>query len=155
PSFTESARQLVASAIRNAKNAKLDPKGGAVIVNNPDADSFVKERIAAIESALKENGITTIDMFTFSKAAEAGGKILNEKLKSHPKLVLVFAVDALSTAVARLTMAELIPGRLFVVAAYPGDATYSDMVRLGDFAAVAGFVPTRLIRKALSTAVSI
>jgi ABC-type sugar transport system substrate-binding protein len=155
PSFTESARQLVASAIRNAKNAKLDPKSGAVIVNKPDADSFVKERIAAIESALKENGITTIEVFTSSKDPEAGGKILIEKLKSNPKFVLVFAVDALSTSVARQAMSELIPERLFVMAAYAGEGTYSDMVRIGDFAAVAGFVPTRLIRKALSTAVSI
>jgi ABC-type sugar transport system substrate-binding protein len=155
PPFTESARQLVASAIRNAKNAKLDPKGGALIVNNPYADSFVKERIAAIQSALKENGITTIDMFTSSKPSEEGGKLLIAKLKSNPKLFLVFAVDGLSTSAARQAMAELIPDRLFVVSAYAAEATYSDMTRVGDFAAVAGFVPMRLMRKALSTAASI
>jgi ABC-type sugar transport system substrate-binding protein len=155
PSFTDSARQLVASAIRNAKNAKLDPKGGALIVNNPYADSFVKERIAAIQSALTENGITAIDVFTSSESSEAGGKVLIEKLKSNPKLILVFAADGLSTSVARQALGFLIPERLFVVAAYPAEATYSDMTRVGDFAAVAGFVPMRLIRKALSTAVSI
>ena len=48
PSFTQSARQLVASAIRNAMNAKLDPKGGAVIVINTVGDPFIHERTTAI-----------------------------------------------------------------------------------------------------------
>ncbi len=34
PSFNPAARLLVASAIRNARNAKLDPKGGAVLLMN-------------------------------------------------------------------------------------------------------------------------
>jgi ABC-type sugar transport system substrate-binding protein len=155
PPFAESARQLVASAIRNAKNAKLDPKGGAVIMSHPGIDSFVNERIAAIRSALKDNGITAIDEIESSKPPEATGKALIEKLKSNPKVILVFAVDGLSTAAAKGAMAELIPDRLFVVSAYPGEATYSDLVRVGDFAAVAGFVPLRMIRKAVNTAVSL
>jgi ABC-type sugar transport system substrate-binding protein len=155
PPFTTSARQLVASAMRNAKNAKLDPKGGAVIISNPAADSFVNDRIAAIRSALKENGITAVDEIATSKPPEAGGKLLIGKLKSNPKLFLVFAVDGLSTSATKLAMAELIPDRLFVVSAYPGEAMYSDMTKVGDFAAVAGFVPTRMIRKAINTAVSL
>jgi ABC-type sugar transport system substrate-binding protein len=155
PAFIASARQLVASAIRNAKNARLDPKGGAVIVSNPVADSFVNERIEAIRSALKENGITAIDEIKSSQPAEAGGKLLIEKLKSNPKIVLVFASDGLSTSVARHAMSELIPDRLSVIAAYPAEGTYGDMIRVGDFAAVAGFVPSRLIRKAITTAVSL
>lgn len=55
----------------------------------------------------------------------------------------------------RQAMAELIPDRLFVVSAYPAEGTYSDMIRVGDFAAVAGFVPMRLLRKAITTAVSL
>jgi ABC-type sugar transport system substrate-binding protein len=155
PAFIESARQLVASAIRNAKNAKLDPKGGAVIMTNPVSDSFVNERKEAIRSALTENGITAIDEIASSKSAEAGGKLLSAKLKSSPKVFLVFASDGLSASAAKQAMAELIPDRLFVVSGYPAEATYSDMIRVGDFAAVAGFVPSRLIRKAIATAVSL
>jgi ABC-type sugar transport system substrate-binding protein len=155
PSFTASARQLVASAIRNAKNAKLDPKGGALIMSKPAADSFINERIAAIRSALTENGITAIDEITSSSSTEAGGKLLIEKLRSNPKCKLVFAVDGQSTSATKLAMADLIPERLFVVSAYPAEANYGDMIRVGDFAAVAGFVPTRMIRKAISTAVSL
>jgi hypothetical protein len=52
-------------------------------------------------------------------------------------------------------MGELIPDRLFVAAAYPAEGTSSELTRVGDFAAVAGFVPSRLIRKAIATAVSL
>ncbi len=51
PSFAPSARQLVASAIRNATNARLDPKGGAVLLVNQFGDLFALERITAIRSA--------------------------------------------------------------------------------------------------------
>jgi ABC-type sugar transport system substrate-binding protein len=155
PSFTDSARQLVVSAIRNAKNAKLDPKGGALVLSNPSGDHFVGERVGAIRSALKENGITAVEEIKSSKPAQEGGKALVAKLKSDRKPVLIFAADGLSTSVARQAMSELIPERLFVVSAYPAEAIYSDMTRIGDFAAVAGFVPNRLMRKAIATAVSL
>ena len=155
PAFADSARQLVASAIRNAKNAKLDPKGGAVIVSNPIADPFVSERVDAFRSALKDNGITAVLEMKSSKPAQEGGKVLIAKLKSNPKLVLVFAADSLSTSVVRQAMAQLIPDRLFVVSAYPAEGTYADMTRVGDFAAVAGFVPNRLMRRAISSAASL
>ena len=85
PSFTASARQLVASAIRNAKNAKLDPKGGAVIVSNPGADSFIGERTAAIRSALKENGITAIDEITSSQTMRGWWKAPDRETEIEPQ----------------------------------------------------------------------
>ena len=81
--------------------------------------------------------------------------MLKEKLKANPKLVLVFGVDGLSTSACRSVMAELIPDRLFVQAAFPAESNYSDMIRVGDWAAVAGFIPNRVIRKAIATAVSV
>ena len=39
-----------------------------------------------------------MEEITFSKSAEVGAKLLKEKLKANPKLVLVFAIDGLSTA---------------------------------------------------------
>ena len=52
-------------------------------------------------------------------------------------------------------MAELIPDRPFVQSAFAAEGKYDDMTRVGDFAAVAGFVPNRVIRKAIITAVSL
>jgi hypothetical protein len=49
----------------------------------------------------------------------------------------------------------LIPDRLFVQSAFASDGNYVDMIRVGDFAAVAGFAPNRVIRKAISTAVAL
>ena len=52
-------------------------------------------------------------------------------------------------------MNELIPDRLFVQSAFAAEGKLGDMTRVGDFAAVAGFVPNRVIRKAIITAVSL
>ncbi len=155
PSFAPLARQLVTSAIRNAKNAQLDPKGGAVILVNTMGDSFLNERTTAIRDALKDNGITTIEEVPFSRSAEVGAKLLKDKLKANPKLVLVFATDGLSTSASRQVMNELIPERLFVQSAFAAEGKLGDMTMAGDFAAVAGFVPNRVIRKAIITAVSL
>jgi ABC-type sugar transport system substrate-binding protein len=154
-SFTESARQLVTSAVRNAKNARLDPKGGAVILINTLGDPFIHDRTLAIRTALKENGITVVEEISFSKSADLGAKLLKGKLNANSKLVLVFAIDGLSTTALRRLMPELIPDRLFVQSAFASDGNYVDMTRAGDFAAVAGFVPNRIIRKAISTAVGL
>ena len=155
PSFTASAHQLVALAIRNAKNARLDPKGGAIIVINTIGDPFLHERTEAIRDALKKSGITTIEEITFHKPIEVGAKLLTEKLKANPKLVLVFAVDSISTGACRQAMGELITDRLFVQSAYAAESSYGDMTAAADFAAVAGFAPTRLIRRAITTAVNL
>jgi ABC-type sugar transport system substrate-binding protein len=155
PSFTQSARQLVASAIRNAKNARLDPQGGAVVLVNQIGDTFNQERATAIRNALKDAGIKTVEEISFSKSPDAGAKLLKQKLTANPKLVLVFAIDGLSTTASRQVMTELIPDRLFVQSAYASDGNYTDMIRIADFAAVAAFAPNRVVRKAISTAVSL
>jgi ABC-type sugar transport system substrate-binding protein len=155
PSFTQSARQLVASTIRNAKNAHLDPHGGAVLLANKFVDPFTHERSIAIRNALKDAGITTVEELSFSKSADLGAKLLKEKLTTNSKLVLVFAIDGLGTSAARLAMSELIPDRLFVQSAFASDGNFADMTRAGDFAAVAAFAPNRVIRKAITTAVSL
>jgi ABC-type sugar transport system substrate-binding protein len=154
-SFAESAQQLVDSAIRNAKNAKLDPKGGAVIVINTIADPFFHERAQAIRDALKKSGITAIEEITFSKSAEGATKQLTEKLKANPKLVLAFSIDPVSTGACREVVNNLIPERPFVLSAYASETSVSMMTKVGDYAAVALFVPTRVVRKAITTAVNL
>ena len=155
PPFTASAHQIVASAIRNAKNAKLDPKGGAIIVINTIADPFLHRRTEAVRDALKESGITTIEEIAFSKSTEVGTKLLTEKLKSNPKPVLVFSMDSVSTSASRQVINDLIPARPFVLSAYAADSSYGEMTIVGDYAAVAIFSPARLIRKAIATAVDL
>ncbi len=155
PKFIDSARKLVATAIRNTKNSSLDPKGGAVLMISGAGDPFQRDRIAALHSALKESGITTVEEINFPGTADSGAKLLTAKLKANPKMAMVFAVDSQSTTASRQVMNELIPDRMFVQAAYAAEGNYGDMTRLGDFAAVAGFIPTVLVRRAISTAVKL
>src|SRR5207248_93539 len=57
PPFADSARELVAAAIRNAKNAKLKPERGALILVNTAADFLSADRLAALRAALQAAGI--------------------------------------------------------------------------------------------------
>ena len=57
-SSRESAKQLVAAAIRVAKVAELEPQAGAVLVVNTVERSFIDQRELAIKDALKAAGIT-------------------------------------------------------------------------------------------------
>ncbi|MFI5455385.1 MAG: sugar ABC transporter substrate-binding protein [Isosphaerales bacterium] len=155
PPFASSAQQLVASAIRNAKNAHLAPQGGAVLVINTIGDPFIQDRVAAIRSALEAIGISTIKEVSFSKMSEEGSKLLTARLKADPKLVLVFSVDSLSSMAARTAMNQILLVRPFIAAGYAAEESYASATQMGDFAAVALFAPTRQVRKAVNAAVAL
>ncbi len=155
PSFTSSAQQLVASAIRNAQNARLEPKGGAILMINTIGDPFIPDRALAIRSALKANGITKIEEVSFSKHAEDGSKRLTERLEADPKLVMVFSVDSLSSLATREVMTAIEADRPFILAGYAAEESYAQSTRMADFAALALYAPTRLVRRAIATAVNL
>jgi ABC-type sugar transport system substrate-binding protein len=153
--FISSAAQLVASAVRNAANARMDPGGGAVLLINTLGDPSVSERVAALRTALKDAGIAKIQEVPFSKDSEAGSKVLTAKLQADPKLVLVFAVDSLSSLAGREVVIKVVLDRPFILAGYASDDTYANSTRMGDFAAIAIYSPAKLLRKAMSTAVAL
>ncbi len=92
-SFAASAKQLVAAAIRNARNAKLIPEAGAILLINTAGDAFLPDRVSAIRDALKAAGITAISELRFAKDSQVLQKFLIEKLKADPKPTLVFSAD--------------------------------------------------------------
>ncbi len=154
-SFVPAANQLVGSAVRNAKNAGLDPKGGAVVLINSNCDSFVEDRAAAFRSALRSNYIDPAEEVRFSKDVELGSKLLVERLKANPKLTMVLSVDSVSAGASRNAMTAIVADRPFVLAAFAAEETYAEMTQVGDFAAVAEFAPLRVVRKAVTTAISL
>ena len=167
PPFSSSARELVAAAIRNAKAAELDPNGGAIIVINSIGDRFIPDRVAAFREALKTAGITPVEEIRFDNEAAAGEKLVRASLKAHPKCILLFTVDYMSTSSIRSLLSgggsfrpasndsskDEIP---FVVAGcYTGDTNVQDIGMQPAVAAVVDFTPVRLLRKAIVTAVSL
>jgi ABC-type sugar transport system substrate-binding protein len=155
PPFAESAKQLVASAIRNAKNAKLNPQDGAFLLINTSGDALIPQRVAAIRDALKAAGITTLEEIPFSRDAQVGYKLLTDRLQANKKPPLVFSVDFNSSAASNHVASELAQDRPFVQAAYTSDDNLIRMTKMGELAAAVEFVPTRMLRKAISTAVSL
>ena len=155
PSFTESAGQLVASAIRNAKNASLDPTAGAIVVVNTVSDPFVDERVRAIHDQLKLAGVKQVSEIRFASRVEDCVKQLTERLKKDPKPTLVFGVDSPSMSGCREVSNQLIDERPFITAGYSADEQLGMTARSGDLAAVADFMPTRLVRKAIAMAAEV
>ena len=87
PPFIVSARHLVTASIRNAKNAKLKPEGGAVFLINTAGDALLPDRIAAVRDALKEAGVTSIQEIRFAQESQVAGKLLTERLKADTEAV--------------------------------------------------------------------
>jgi ABC-type sugar transport system substrate-binding protein len=153
--FADSARQLVAAAIRNAKNAKLKPEGGAILLINTAADPFAPDRVAAIRDALKAAGINAIDEVRFAKDSQLAEKLLTDRLKADPKPAMVFSVDFLSTSASNATVERIAQERPYIQAGYTQDDSQLRMARVGEFAALGQYLPNRLTRKAISTAVAV
>ena len=154
-SFADSARQLVAAAIRNAKNAKLNPEGGAILLIDTAADPFIPDRVAAIRDALKAAGIHAIDEIRFAKDSAIAQKLLTDRLKADPKPTMVFSVDFPAASASNAAVGEIAQERPFIQAGYTQDENQLRMARMGEFAALGQYTPNRLVRKAVSTAVAI
>lgn len=152
PAFAESAGRLVASAMRNAKNANLDPKAGAILAINTVGDPFLDDRVAAIRDQLKAAGVTNITEIRFATKVEDCVKLVSERLKKDLKPSLVFGVDSASLAGCREASNQLVDERPFITAGYTADEQTGSNAKSGDLAAVADFMPTRLVRKAIAAA---
>jgi ABC-type sugar transport system substrate-binding protein len=155
PNFTESAVQMVAAVIRVVQAAELDPAGGAVVVINTNSDPFMSPRARAIVEALKAAKISVVDQVRFATDPKIGEQVLKDYFKAHPKIVMVIGVDPTSAASVREVVSAEGSGRLFIAACYTTEDQFSNVSRMPNFAAVADFTPTRLLRKAILIAVAL
>jgi Periplasmic binding protein domain len=154
PSFANSARKLVELSIRNARNAKLEPDGGAILLVAPASDRFLNERIAAVREALKAAKIAAVDELLIPRQSEAGAEVLKKRLQADPKPSLVFTLDYTGTTASNAVATDIAEKRPFIQAGYTSNESLGKMAQAGEFAAVAEFVPTRLVQRAVSVAVA-
>jgi hypothetical protein len=155
PSFAASAQELVAAALRNAKEVGLDLQGGALVVSNTAGDPFMAVRTRAIIEALKASGVAPINEARFVKELDAGDKAVADQLEGNPKVGLVFANDHVSALAVRQNVQARAGRRPIVVACYATEDQVTDLTRSVNVAALAEFTPQRLVRKAITTAVSL
>jgi ABC-type sugar transport system substrate-binding protein len=154
PPFATSARLLVASAVRSAKNGEIAPQKKAVILLDTASDAFVEPRVTAMRDALKAAGITTIKEIRFNADAKRAGSLLTEFLLANLDYVMIFSLDHQSFIASREVVNELAADRHMISAGYTSDEQLAKSIQYGEFAALAEFVPTRLIRKAITIAIT-
>lgn len=155
PSFAGSGRRLVELSIRNARNAKLDPHGGAILLVPPPSDRFLNERIAAVRDALVTAKITTVDELLVPKKVESAAEILKKRLLADPKPSLVFTFDFVSTSAANSVNGEIIKKRPFIQSGYTSDDSMPRLAVFGEFGGLAEFAPARLVQRAVTVAVGV
>lgn len=67
---------------------------------------------------------------------------------------MVFSVDFVSSSGTNETVTQISEERPFIQAGYTSDDNQLRLARLGEFAALGQYIPNRLIRKAISTAIA-
>jgi ABC-type sugar transport system substrate-binding protein len=150
--FATSARLIVAAAIRNARNAKLSPEA-AVLTINPSADRLAKDRAAALREALRNAGVTTVELLPITADSPKAKADLVALLRSNRKPAMVLATDLTGLTAASLATAVLGDDHLFVVGGYSWEDALASSVNGGEYAAIAVFSMDRLVAKAVKTAV--
>jgi ABC-type sugar transport system substrate-binding protein len=153
-SFVESARKLVTLSMRNARNAKLNPDAGAILLIPSSGDAFIPDRVAAVREALEVAKVSPVDEIRMTRDVDDGFKRLTKRLESDSKTAMVFAFDFISTTASNKAATDIGEKRPFIQAGYTSDDSLPRMALAGEFAAIADYVPTRLVRKAISTAVA-
>jgi ABC-type sugar transport system substrate-binding protein len=150
--FQTTAKQLVQSALRVLKNAKLDPKGGAALYISPTSDPYMAARASAIRAALTEAGIT--DQLTVNCEPDATKALDNLKttLKNNPKVNLLIPFDYRSYMAIHTVITGWEGDRTFVVSGYNSEERSPFLAQIKNMAAVAEFRPARLIRRAVQVA---
>ncbi len=151
-SFTDSARKMVELSIRNARNAKLNPEGGAILLVAPPSDRFLDDRVAAVREALKAAKITTVNELLIPRGSDAGAEVLKKRLLADPKPCMVFTFDFNSTSASNNAASDIVEKRPFIQSGYTSDESLPRMAVAGEFGALAEFVPTRLTQRAVSVA---
>jgi ABC-type sugar transport system substrate-binding protein len=153
-SFTESAQKLVTLSMRNARNAKLNPEAGAILLIPAPGDAFIPDRVAAVREALEVAKVSPVDEIRMTRDIDDGAKRLTKRLEADSKTAMVFAFDFVSTSACNKVATNIGEKRPFIQAGYTSDDSLPRMALAGEFAGIADYVPVRLVRKAVSTAVA-
>jgi ABC-type sugar transport system substrate-binding protein len=152
--FLPSARRLVELCMRNAKNAKLKPEAGAILLVTTSSDRLFPERLAALREALKAAKIARVDEVQIPKDLEPAADILKKRLQADPKLDMVLFVDLAGLTISNNVASDISDVRPFIQAGYTSEDHFHRMAVAGEFAALAEYMPNRLLKKAVTVAVA-
>ncbi|MGA9924021.1 MAG: sugar ABC transporter substrate-binding protein [Isosphaeraceae bacterium] len=88
--FAEAAKQLVETVADDARVLRLPADGTTLVIENRDQDSYSRDRLESITSALKAAG-RAYDIVSFDGEQKGATEVVLEYLKTHPKLTVILA----------------------------------------------------------------
>ena len=88
--FDEAAKQLVQSAIQDAKSARLPGGGPTLVIENIHKDLYSKQRLESLISALKAADLP-FESMTLDGEQKTAKEVVQDYLKNHPKVTTILA----------------------------------------------------------------
>ncbi len=154
-SFAESARKLVSLSMRNARNAEAQsPKRAPILLILAPRRRVPPRSRRGRPQTLEVAKVSPVDEIRMTRDMDDGIKRLTKRLEADSKTAMVFAFDFISTTASNKAATDIGEKRPFIQAGYTSDDNLPRMALAGEFAAIADYVPARLVRKAISTAVA-
>jgi ABC-type sugar transport system substrate-binding protein len=150
-SIDDSARELVAATLEDARKAGEPEHPKAVILYNGPYDFEGQARIDAVRKALTEAKVTLLPDAAFQGFMAEAGEALNASLEAEPDVAIVIATDDQGGRAAATVRDKLEKSQHRFVLGVIGPARELD--RLAEFNIVSGLVlrdSELLARKALS-----
>ena len=88
--FAEAAKQLVETVADDARVLRLPADGTTLVIENRDQDSYSRDRLESITSALKAAG-RAYDIVSFDGEQKGATEVVLQYLETHPKLTVILA----------------------------------------------------------------
>jgi ABC-type sugar transport system substrate-binding protein len=152
----ESARALVAEAVKRARAAGFPEDAPAVLVVNGPVDQAAREQVAALHQALEEAHVPTLPDVNFQGYQSEARGALAPVLKEHPEVGIVLGIDDQGVmAAAGVRDAREEGERRYAFGGYIRDP---ESLRLTQYGLSSGLVllpPQTLARRAFEAAVKL
>lgn len=158
PPFEESAKALVAAALKTPGMEQFPPDRQAVILVNSRKNEFTDERVAALKKALADAKLPVFQTVEFGKGvmrplATEAQKALEPLLAQNPKIALVLADEDQGLSGAVMARNEL--EKDFILVGFAANPKTSNLVTVHECPAVADEEIVGLAREAVRTAVKL
>lgn len=141
PPYSESAKALVAAAVKEAKVFGFPAEGPAVILINAQTDRGTASRVAALEAALEEAGVALLDRVKFGEASgspTAGDAqtVVEAMARSRPGIAIILADEDQGVSGAVAARDSLKDKGQYSVAGFARDPRTANLVSIHACAAV-------------------
>lgn len=145
------AKEIVKSALEDAKAAGFPPEGPAVVLVNNSAAGSVNLRLKALADAAKSAGLTVLPEISFTNSSDQAAKLLAELFEKEPKIAMVLADDDIGLAASQMYRTKLRPLGKYVSAGFGTGEGSLSTVKQGEHTSIGDLNTNLFAKRAIRT----